>query len=244
MIEVHFLIPVWGRHEALKLCLQSFERIKREYPLFGVNAFATVICSTKEDVSVCKKYPVSILKYPNDQGLGRKFNAGLDYLYGLGIGERDYIVPLGSDDIINTYAIHWVLPYLIEGVAFFGISNPAFYNLETGEAVYYKYKIGSGAFRFHRAGPLAAVSWNEQEQRYVLWPDEIGFGMDIKSEETIMRGGYSVLDITPKTGTPLILDIKDSGSLSAWKNLVDSGHKRIGWRDLVRWFPEVGRIKR
>ena len=231
------MIPMWGRHEAARLCFASMQRIISQWPFYGIEIRVMVIYSNPEDKAVADDFRFDICLFPNDLGIGRKFNTGLDCA--LSVHEPDYICVLGCDDIVSTEAIYWYLPYLKSNVPFFGINNPAFYNLETGEAAYYNYKIGSGALRMHRVEELRRATWNEEEQRHILWPDNIGWGMDIESENNLIRAGYGVMNATPKTGAPLILDIKDEGSLSSWKQLVEPGHKRIERVDLERWFPEV-----
>lgn len=237
-MKIALLVPMWGRHEAAKLCFRSIYRFKNQCHWQDIYISEFIITSNEEDEKLADEYEMMTIQAPNDKGLGFKFNEGLNYILNQD-REYQYVCVMGSDDLINVLALDWYKPYLKEKVPFFGITNPAFYNLETSEAVYYKYKIQSGALRMHRVEELRKATWNPSSNRYTLWPDHIGFGMDIESENILMRAGYGIVDATPKTGTPLILDIKDSGSLSSWKNLVDSGHKRIDQQDLVRWFPEI-----
>lgn len=240
-MNIALLVPMWGRHDAAKLCFKSIDRTKSFCLQMGIAISEYVIVSNEEDEKFAHQNYMNTIYAPNDQGLGFKFNVGLNHI--LKCQDFHYLCVLGSDDVISTTAILWYLPYFSEGVPFFGITNPAFYNLETGEAVYYKYKIQSGAFRMHRVEELRRATWNPSKNKYALWPDHIGFGMDIESENILLRAGYAILDVTPKIGTPLILDIKDEGSLSSWKNLVDSGHARIDRRDLYKWFPEIEEIE-
>lgn len=239
-MRIHFLIPMWGRHQAARLCFQSIERIASQWAAYGFIVDATAIVSNDSDEALARSHGLHICNFPN-QGLGRKFNEGLDYV--LHRFNPHYVCVLGSDDVVSTHALYWYLPFLKSGVPFFGITNPAFYNLETGEAVLYKYSVGSGALRMHRVEELRRATWKESEQRHILWPDNIGWGMDVESENNLSRAGFYIMDATPKTQVPLILDIKDEGSLSSWKSLVDSGHKPLDAEKLKVWFPEVGMVK-
>ena len=120
--------------------LDGLERVKRENKDIEFLPFA--VYTTKGEGELLKEYGVRSLKFPNKY-LGRKKNAGLKALMKL---EWDYLLELGSDDLISGKLIDLYKPYWKDGEPCFGIDSCYFIESKTGQVAYWShdYAIGAG----------------------------------------------------------------------------------------------------
>lgn len=140
-IKIVIYFAVHRRLEALKVCLAGIERLKRYAPeRFQIDTFA--VCSAKDESKVLRKAGVKHIIFPNDP-LGAKKNAGLRRALEF---EWDYLMELGSDDLLTSDILDLYEPLMQEGKMAFGINSCWFYQVASGKVAYFKndYAIGAG----------------------------------------------------------------------------------------------------
>lgn len=139
-MRVAIYFAVYKRLPILKLCLEGIERLKKDHKDIEFIPFA--VYSNLNEKKMLDRYGVRSLKHSNEY-LGRKKNAGLKSLLKL---DWDYMMEMGSDDLINSKLIDLYKPLWEEGVEVFGINSCYFIESSTGRVAYWKhhYAIGAG----------------------------------------------------------------------------------------------------
>jgi hypothetical protein len=122
-MKILFFLAVWKRPEITEICFMGLNRIKKS-GLCPVEFLAVI--SEESMKPLCKKYGVDYVMHEN-LPLGKKKNFGLTEAFKK---SWDYIVELGSDDIIKTEVIE---RYMSELKPFMSIGNFCFLNSENGD---------------------------------------------------------------------------------------------------------------
>jgi len=175
------------------------------------------------------------LIYPNDP-LGRKKNAGMRHAMQW---DWDYLIELGSDDIITDMIwLYYVKPFA-EQWPIFGINNIYYYHPKQNKAVFM-----SGYAQDHDGEPmpfgaLRCIRRDVVEQCMPLWRDTWNWSMDGASYYKIKEAGY-VANIVQISDDPVLLDIKTTTNLTNWYEIEAMKHKTVD----VEWVKEVFGIKR
>src|SRR5258706_4726897 len=141
--KILFYLAVWKRLEVTELCFMGLKRLM-EYS--GASAFAVI--SEKSMIPLCKKYGIDFFEHEN-RPLGLKKNAGLNELMKK---EFDYLIELGSDDLILNSVIDLYKPMMKSGEDFFGSNKILFIDSTNGqcrsyEALEGQYGMGWGLGR-------------------------------------------------------------------------------------------------
>ena len=100
---------------------------------FQCSAFAVI--SEEEMIPLCKKYGIDYLMYDN-LPVGKKKNAGLDVVIKK---DFDYLIELGSDDILCNKLLDYYEPLMKSGEDFFATKNIAFIDGVDGQARIWQY---------------------------------------------------------------------------------------------------------
>lgn len=200
-IKLKIFLAVWKRPEITELCFLGIQRLKK-HPLFDITAFAVI--SEMEMVDLCEKYDIDWVITEN-LPLGRKKNFGLRQLANY---DFDFIMEIGSDDLVTNNLLDQYLPYFKE-YDFFGISDAAYIESENGECrrlIADKSTYGAG-----RVISKALL----EKMNYTIWSDQLNRGLD----------NNSVLNIKQKTNAdyvkvkpmdePGIIDVKSNENI--WK---------------------------
>lgn len=191
-------LAVWRRPEITEICFMGICRL-RESGLFPIEALAVI--SEESMIPLCEKYGIRWCMTENSP-LGAKKNFGLKEAYKL---EWDYLVEIGSDDLLKTEYLTTIAPYLGKHPVV-TIRNIVFLNSEDGECRMYNkgttYGIGRAISRkvLDKVGPT-------------LWPDIINKGLDNSSTFFMARHGF--LEKRVRTEEPIGIDIKSD--VNIWK---------------------------
>lgn len=86
--------PAWGRYAVTRLALAQRRHLCDVLLSRGVEARG-VIVGSDDNLDIAQEYGFDTVEFPNDRGLGAKFNAGFQYALDNG---ADYIIHIGSDD--------------------------------------------------------------------------------------------------------------------------------------------------
>lgn len=124
----------------LEVFLKGLERLKKEHEDIELMPFA--VYSAPKEGRMLKKYGVRSFQFDNEY-VGRKKNAGLRELMKL---DWDYMLELGSDDLVHPGLLWMYRPYFQQGVNCFGINSCWFVDVETKRVALWKhdYAIGAG----------------------------------------------------------------------------------------------------
>jgi hypothetical protein len=199
-----FFLAVWKRPEITEICFMGLNRLKNtgKFPM----EFLAVI-SEEEMIPLCEKYGVQWVMHEN-LPLGRKKNFGLREALKK---EFDYLVELGSDDLIKDELLELYRPSFERRVSMIGMTSFAFIDSATGRAKLYK--VGTmgtfGLARCFRRDVLESIG--------DLWPDGVNKGLDNASHLKLLRHG--VFGKRLLTHTPVAVDIKSEVNIWSYDAL-------------------------
>ena len=145
-MKVAIYFAVYKRLEILNICLDGIERLKKDHPDIDFIPFA--VYSNLSEKNLLDRYGVRSLKHDNGY-LGRKKNAGLKALMQL---DWDYMMEIGSDDLINSKLIDVYRPLWEKGEDAFGVRACYFIDAKTGRVAFWKHDYALGAGRCLRKG--------------------------------------------------------------------------------------------
>lgn len=154
MAKILFYLAAWKRPEITELCFMGLQRLMKHC---GGSAFA--IISEKSMIPLCKKYGIDFCEHEN-QPLGLKKNFGLNEVMKK---KFDYLIELGSDNLILNEVIDLYRPLMQSDEDFFGSTKLLFIDSVTGqtrsyEAVENQYGFGFGLGRCMSRKLLESVS--------------------------------------------------------------------------------------
>jgi len=127
---------MWKRPQVFEIYAAG---IKRLMDNFGVMPF---IVGSEGDVSrkMCYKHGFNYIEYHNTP-LGAKANAAMKAMEGHNL---DYVINLGSDDLISDSLMELYIKYMKEGYDFIGIKDLYFYDCIGKRLIYWDgYKSGN-----------------------------------------------------------------------------------------------------
>jgi len=223
--------PVWGRPEIFEICLAGIKRLMKHDPKrFQIIPF--FIVSEGWAAQLLNKHKFAYI-YHQNQPLGAKKNAGIRYA--IDNIEFDYILEIGSDDLISGQWLDIAEPYLLEGVKQLHPSNVYFTDVRTGKAAEWTSAkiIGLGRF-ISRAAIKTAI------QRFELWEPKGNRGMDTYSWNQLQKCGIGN-QIINTSGQVLTLDLKSDtniNQMAAFKATEKTADEIIGA------FPEAPLIRK
>lgn len=93
---IFFVTPAWGRYELTAVCLEQRKLVIDHLATEGLEAHCVVIADD-ENLDTARAIGFDTVEQNND-GLGRRFNDGMQYA---GEHGAEWIVPIGSDSWID-----------------------------------------------------------------------------------------------------------------------------------------------
>lgn len=140
-IKILVYFAVHKRLEVLKVCLKGIRRLQKyDKKRFDIQPFA--VCSTEEESNVLLHFDIPHIIHEN-QPLGEKKNAGLRAAMTL---EWDYLMELGSDDLLKSELLDLYYPMFKRGDLAWGLNSCYFFELGTNKVGIHEnhYAIGAG----------------------------------------------------------------------------------------------------
>lgn len=191
-----FLIPIWKRPAITRICLETLQYFKQ-----------SILCivSRTEDAELCYQLNIPYCWYPNEQ-LGAKWNHGLSIARMI---DWDYLVTLGSDDIVKTslfdfYAAHDQDVLITDKIHFVDVI--------TGRATLTtRARVGAG----RRISRKVIEACN-----YKLWTNDRNRSLDMDSNATIMRARFAT---TESHTYPHIVGLKSEVNIWGYDHLAQRG---------------------
>jgi len=200
-IRLKIFLAVWKRPEITELCFMGIQRLKK-HPNYDISAFAVI--SEPEMASLCNRYEINWVLTSN-YPVGKKKNYGLKHLANY---EFDYLLEIGSDDLITNDLLTQYLPYY-DQYEFFGISDAVYIESENGECRrHISQKTTYGAGRVISRRLLEMMDFN-------IWADELSRGLDNSSVANIYSKTKVKFHKIEPTDEPGLIDVKSDENL--WK---------------------------
>lgn len=195
MINLLILIPVHGREEVRKVAFSDLMNDQHSKTTIrnGIKLFITHIESAFEG-----------------ETLGAKLNRGLSDSKGL---NWEYVMVLGSDDLLRSHVWGYIRVAIEEGLRAFGFNKAYLYDRINHRAKIWDAGPGTfGAGRCVRRDVVKECGWE-------LWDNAKNNGIDNSQERIIFdRADYQPIFILD-THIPVICDIKDNDNLNSFDDV-------------------------
>lgn len=188
MTKILVLLPIWKREKITRICLDNLQELQKTRSIKVLT-----IVSEKWAKFASFSYGFDFVEAQNED-LGKKMNKGIERALTMNF---DYLMNLGSDDIITKELFEMYKPYFEEKKPLFGCSKVTFIDSDTKEAKTKDYKTMMGAGRCIRKDIL---------QKYVgkgLYDNGIKGGLDTNSLQKFSCT-HEIIENDPA----LIIDIK------------------------------------
>lgn len=168
-MKILIFLAVWRRPEITEICFMGIDRLRKS-GLLQIDTMAVI--SEKSMIPICKKYKIDFVMHKNEP-LGEKKNTGLNYAM---LKSWDYLLEIGSDDILKTEILECYEPFFKREVEFFGIKDFLYINSENGDCRRLKSDTTYGAAR--------CIS------RKVI--ERICYGVDVIAKESMIGVGTTI----------------------------------------------------
>ena len=222
------IVPVWGRPEITKIWAKGLKWfLTKDFDVLTILSredehFEENMKLVRRDFNYC---------FFKNKPLGQKMNAGIEYA--LETFEFDYIMNLGSDDLIHPSILQLFSAFLDEKKPFFGINRVFFYEKSTKKlAMCLPYVWGAGRMISRH---IIEVLRNRGQ---FLYKETLQKSLDCNSMDTIQEKlgiKYETID----TGTfPYIVDIKTWDNLNDF-NMMTRMYEIVPTEILTRYYPKI-----
>jgi glycosyltransferase involved in cell wall biosynthesis len=186
------------RAKVLELWCASIKRLRLETEQF----IPAVVVGDAEHYEICSKYHIHHIAMQNHPAT-RKWNKGIEYLMGLGV---DYVMILGSDDIVSTDLLKTLMTTMESNVDLIGIKTIYFYCAEGKQKGQIRKLVSTNTL-----GVCRTIHRRVIEQTGVLWKKDSSWGMDSECARNIAPFVRSM-----KVVDGIVVDVKNSESLNKW----------------------------
>lgn len=209
-INLLVFVAVWKRPDITELCFMGIDRIKK-HPMYNIQALAVI--SEKEMIPLCNKYKINWVMTENNP-LGRKKNYGLKQASNI---DFDYMLEIGSDDIITDDLLDQYLEYYDKYEAF-GVQDICYVESVNLECRRFNSHLSTyGAGRVISRKVLESVEWR-------LWNDDINRGLDNDSIRKMKSANVNYFKVPPMD-VPGVIDIKSDENIWKFNYFLGSGYE-------------------
>lgn len=207
-MKIVLYLAVWQRPEITEICFMGLQRLMKRTD-FEVSAFAVI--SEESMIPLCEKYGVDYCMF-NNFPLGEKKNNGLNEVMKR---DFDYLIELGSDDLIKDEVLVAYKPYF--GVRdFLSLTSVCFIDSETGNCKATEPRTFFGLGRaISKAGLHKAAI--RKDGKYRLWRSYLNKGLDNDSAFRLAFSG--VLEKRVRTTDPIVIDIKSAVNIHGFDKI-------------------------
>lgn len=224
--RVSVLTGVWERHDVARIMYEGLAAFSRAAAGSGWEIRHVVVGSSDEEHrAMAAEHGAEYIDHPN-QPLGRKWNAGMRHI--VAGGDFDYLMLLGSDDVLSPKLIGPYTQAMEQGLTFFGLPDMYALDLGRGKGTYFPgyqppyQTMAIGAGRMHSRQALEQVSGNF----YSPW---VNRGLDTSSRARIIWHGATETILPPLKA---ILDIKTADNLNAYRSFNKDLQSELSWEDI------------
>lgn len=219
--KVLVFTPIWGRHEIVRLYQKGYQRLKSYWPeFFEFDQLAVV--SNQADAVLCDELGIPYCTAPN-KPLGQKHNMGLKHALTM---EWDYIMQMGSDDIMHPELLHYYAGWM--GIKdHFGVDRIYFTNLK--RAMECRLTPG-GVNSLIGAGRMISRKAIMKVQE--LWPNDINRSLDFFSQKRLVKRGYPAFVV--RLDDTYLVDVKSQVNIWKYEDL-ERACKKIELREIEKF---------
>jgi len=230
MINIITFTPVWQRPEIFKICLAGIKRlVNHDKKRFNIRPFFMVSESWAAAELIKLKYD---FVYVTNDPLGAKKNAGIKYA--LENYQFDYIMEIGSDDLLTSGYLDLIEPLLLEGIQQLHPSSVYFADARNGEVAFWETNKVLGAGRCISRKAIETVT-----RRTTLWEPQGRRGMDTYSWRQLQNVGIGNHLIN--TRDVYALDIKSDVNINQMSAFLPSP---LTLDEILIHFPEAELIRK
>lgn len=203
---------MYGRHSIFDIMYAGF-RACRDHWSNQLDISLFVVASTDEDCNYLSSLGIDYVRHEN-KPIGRKFSRGLCDI--LTLTDFDYLMPLGSDDVINPDLFDYYLVEIQKGTRYFGTHSIALLHPETSRAKIFRIPEGN---RIGMIGPGRMIHRSIVEHfNGYLWPAE-NKGLTLYSNTRITTIADPVV-IYPQNNEVLMFDIKSDDNIWSYDRVI------------------------
>lgn len=226
--KIVMIIPCWKRPEILSVVCKQLDFFYHE-TIDKIDLTALYIFSNEDsDLDKLEEVYKNINHkadriYSSNYYLGNKLNDGIEYASKF---NYDYIMNMGSDDLIHPDIIDLYLPYIKQNLPLIGINSLYFVSKGNAPILFLdyntKYLIGAGRL-IHKSAIKTVI-----REYGTLYDYNISRAMDTNSAKKLMSCGYLPYSVYNDT-FPYIVDIKSEISINSYEKIFNSTNssKRI-----------------
>lgn len=248
MKKIIILIPCWNRVNVVKLVSKQLDifyeanKDKVDIEVLWILSPEDPKCHEIARVFTDAKHTRTMELAPNNR-LGEKLNIGIRKANDMGY---DYLMNMGSDDLLHESLIDLYLPYMEKENKLFGLSNLYVYN-QNGETMFFNnynkpYVVGA-ARMIHREVIEKVI-----KEFGCLYEPTLRRAMDGNSANRMIKCGYVQTPIN--TGDfPMLVDIKAGTNINNYASVARTGFMRKLTKEVNRnvvedVFPILKNLKR
>lgn len=229
MTRVRIVTALWGRHGIARACIGHWREWAKRVG-WDVQVFAAV----SEDAAerICADMGVAFVRVPN-QPLGSKWNEAVR-LAMHAPGDYDYLMAMGSDDVLAAGLAEAYKPYIRAGTLLFGVPDMYAWDIRSGRGLYFagyadpfpRIAIGAGRMLHRRAAEhvMGRVGW--------LYQADITRGLDTQSRNLCAHVGIAETILPPQRS---VLDIKGPDNINPIGRFSPS-HGWLPWEHIGKIF--------
>jgi len=223
--KIIIMIPCWKRAGVLKIVSEQlelfFEANSDKYLITVLFVFSQ---EDPELDALVKIYNNATYRRDNvffgNWKLGRKHNAGIRKANEIGY---DYIMNMGSDDLIHPDIMKLYAPLIADKVAVFGITKLYFHDIVEDKTVHFSYYNNPNVVGAGRMISRAAMA--EVKNKFgSLYDFEIKRRLDGQSAQRLLQCGFKQIGVDPGD-FPYIVDIKCGENINGFDRIVESENR-------------------
>jgi hypothetical protein len=227
-MKLGILTAVWQRYDVLETFKEGIERLK-QHSNIEIEVVA-VGSEGKKSANACKEFHYVPFK---NKPLSNKWNAGMLKMKELNV---DYVLCLGSDDLMCNNALDKYIEAMEQGFDFIGLLDCFIYDTKTNDL---RFWVGYNGKRIgETAGIGRCLSSRLLEQMsYLPWGDGIDRGLDGAMFKELKNINHTQKLFGCLKDNIFAVDLKDSQSLTGFQHFAK--YPKFHPQDMFNKLPET-----
>lgn len=227
---------MWQRHDIFKVWAKSVKRLIDSFPEAKIDV---LVVGSEGGTSrlLVDSFGFEYLEHEN-QPLSNKANARLKRCERFG---NDYVLLLGSDDVISNSAFHFMQYWMGEGFDVISPMDIFYFDTTTHRSAYSKGYIGRRSGESLAVGRCMSKEFLER-CNYRLWIDGLESSLDRSIKRTISRKAKSEKTYRCEDVGIIICDIKSITNITKFK--WRDNYEEISNETLFNQIPELCNLKK
>ena len=218
-VKVAIACPWWGRWEITQKHAKSIVRFIKESPSWVEISYHCVVSPEDKDhkelLDIAFNSGFQVSEYRNSP-VSTKLNALINLV--LDISKPDYIMNMGSDDLVSADIWPLYKPFIDRGANFFGIDSCHIIDFYQRKAMFmaiYNDRYPVGVLRMVRAEIIRNI-WKYYQ--FNMYPSKIDRGMDAASMDRMNKVGI-IAEVVHVEDQVLTAGLKCNTTINHWLHL-------------------------